>query len=211
MKALSPGRLLALALILLTAFGARAWDMGMGIGYSFTIGAMVPEARLKNADGFSLENKDAFRIGPMVEYHLKSGFAFDAGLYLTRYDSRLSDGDKTYNFGRTFIEVPLNIKFSRPIRFGEGFGLAPMIVTGPSLMFNVGRNRAGEYATQRRFQPGWNIGAGFDMAFLQVTVGYRFGLNNFLKRFPMRPDAEMRCNGIFVTAGFIFRPISLKL
>lgn len=34
---------------------------------------------------------------------------------------------------------------------------------------------------------------------------YRFGLNNFIKRFDMRPDAEMRCNGIFVTAGLILR------
>lgn len=211
MNAIFIRRLLATAIILLSVSGARAQDTGLGIGYSFTIGAIVPEARLKNADGFSVENKDAFRVGPMVEYHLKSGFAFDAGLYLTRYDSRLTDGYNSYNFGRTFIEVPLNVKFSRFIRFGEGFGLAPMIVTGPSLMFNVGRHHAGEYATQRRFQPGWNIGAGFDMAFLQVTVGYRFGLNNFIKRFDMRPDAEMRCNGIFVTAGFIFRPIALKL
>lgn len=72
-------------------------------------------------------------------------------------------------------------------------------------MFNVGRNHAGEYATQRRFQPGWNIGGGFDIGFLQVTVGYRFGLNNCIKRFDMRPGAEMRCNGIFVTAGLILR------
>mgnify|MGYP000009130401 CR=1 FL=1 len=203
MNAIFIRRLLATAIILLSVSGARA--QFSGFGYSFTLAGTIPDARLKNADGFSIENKEGFRVGPMVEYFLKNGFAFDAALYLTRYYTKLNDGNESFNFGRTFIEVPLNIKFSRYIRLGPGFALAPMIVTGPSLMFNVGRNHAGEYATQRRFQPGWNIGGGFDIGFLQVTVGYRFGLNNFIKRFDMRPDAEMRCNGIFVTAGLILR------
>lgn len=210
MNAILLRRLLATAIILLSVSGARA--QLYGIGYSISGGSTLPEARLKNADGFSVANKEGFRVGPTVEYMFKSGVAFDASLYFARYDIRLNDGNNSYNFGRSFIELPLNIKFSRYLIKAQNFALAPMIVTGPSFMFNIGRHHAGEYATQCRFQPAWNVGGGFElMGFLQVTVGYRFGLNNFIKRFDMRPDAEMRCKGIYVTAGFIFRPIVLKL
>lgn len=94
----------------------------------------------------SLSNRSGFSGGLVLEYQFKKcGFAPDIALLYTRYNTRLSlPGEKPRSFGRNFIEVPIHLKWKFWIPQTKDL-FAPMIYTGPSMMFRLDHNSGVNY------------------------------------------------------------------
>ena len=121
-----------------------------------------------------------------------------------RHNTRLvEEGEKPVSFGRNFIDIPLHLKYKFWLRSTYSL-FAPMIYTGP--VFSLRLDHDGSYPmTSKKFQPGWDVGIGFDIInFIQITGGYRFGLGNAVKNFVGFPDAELKTNGWNVSATLLF-------
>lgn len=195
-----------LIIVLLAAVFASAMNGAQAQWrYGFNFGGSISEASLDNADGYSLKNRSGFRGGLTLEYQSpRCGLAFDGSVLYERYNAQLTDNAMatTTDFGRNFIEVPLNVKYKFWLNAFNQL-VAPMVFTGPTFRFALDSKSAP--LTQQRFQPGWNVGAGFDAAnILQLSAGYRFGLGNACKSFAGRDDATLHSNGWFVQAVILF-------
>lgn len=169
-----------------------------------------------------LSNRSGFSGGLVLEYQFeKCGFAPDIALLYTRYNTRLIlPGQNPRSFGRNFIEVPIHLKWKFWIPQTKNL-FAPMIYTGPSLMFRLGHGDGVSYPysdcpadqacltmmsqvtfKSKVFQPGWDLGIGFDVInFIQITAGYRFGLGN---AFSSPSDVTLHTNGWNVAATLLF-------
>lgn len=158
-----------------------------------------------------IESGAGFRGGLTLEYQVPTlGLAFDASVDYLRYNIRLTSkrggvvDNKYTDIGRNFIEVPLNIKYK--FWLGNFHNLvAPMVMTGPSFMFNLDKQPENAPLTQKRFQPGWNVGLGFDIInFIQLNAGYRFAFGDAIKHSDILSNAKLRNKGWYVSATILF-------
>lgn len=172
--------------------------------YGFNSGGGFAGAKLKDAPALSVDNRSGFRGGLILEYQLPgSGLAFDGSVLYNRYNARIVKGQDMIDFGRDFIDVPLNVKYKFWISAVSDLA-APFVFTGPSFMFHTG-SKSESTIVINRFQPGWNVGIGFDVInFLQIQGGYRFGMGNAIHRFADSPDAGLRMSGWHVSAILLF-------
>ncbi len=95
----------------------------------------------------SLVNRSGFSGGLVLEYQFeKCGFAPDIALLYTRYNTRLAlQDEKPQSFGRNFIEIPIHLKWKFWIPQTKNL-FAPMVYTGPSMMFRLDHNSGINYA-----------------------------------------------------------------
>lgn len=173
--------------------------------YGFRFGGEFASAQLKNAPGYSLDNRSGFSGGFDLEYQFtKCGFAPDMAILYTRYNTRLKTEQKSpESFGRDFIEIPFHLKYKFWLKSTKKLA-GPMIYTGPSVMFRLNNNKSNPFAT-KRVQTGWDIGIGFDFVnFIQLSGGYRFGLGNALNSFAGFDTASLHTNGWQVDATILF-------
>jgi len=189
--------------IALMAFAAGCVECPAQLRYGFNIGGSLANTKLSDA-AFSADNKRGFRGGLTLEYQLPtSGLAFDGSVLYHRYNTKLKVNDERSDFGRNFIEVPLNVKYKFWMCSIRNLA-APFIYTGPSFMFHVDPKHS-EMASLNRFQPGWNVGVGFDIInFLQIQGGYRFGIGNAIHRSQLSPEASMHLSGWNISATLLF-------
>lgn len=178
--------------------------------YGINAGVSIAKPDLSGTVGTGavIESGAGFRGGLTLEYQVPTlGLAFDASVDYLRYNLRLANerGASDYtDIGRNFIEVPLNIKYK--FWLGNFHNLvAPMVMTGPSFMFNLDKQPENAPLTQKRFQPGWNIGLGFDIInFIQLNAGYRFAFGNAIKHSDLMGSAKLRNKGWYVSATLLF-------
>lgn len=194
-------------LILLVAAILVALNAGAQLRYGLNLGMDVARTSLGDAPGYGMVNRSGFRGGLMLEYQtFSSGLAFDGAVLYNRVNSRVRDeaGDGAVrSYGRNFIEVPLNVKYKFGLHALNDI-VSPMLFTGPSFMFNVD-GKKGTPLKQKRFQPGWNVGAGVDVVnFVQISAGYRFALSDGCDKFDGAPDATLHTKGWFVQAAILF-------
>ena len=174
--------------------------------YGFRFGGFFADATLRNAKDYKMVNRSGFSGGLMIEYTLPdTGFAADLAALYTRYSAKLEmPGGAQMSFGRNFLEFPLHLKYKfwLPVLYKT---VAPVVYTGPSLMVKTDRIREDSPYTTMRFQPGWDVGIGIDIInFIQVTAGYRFGLNNALKNMTGYESAVMHANGWNLSVSLLF-------
>ncbi|MDE6443487.1 MAG: PorT family protein [Muribaculaceae bacterium] len=172
--------------------------------YGFRFGGSFAKAHLDDAPGISLKNGSGFSGGLMLEWQMeKNGFAPDIAVLYTRYNSReVSAEASPVSFGRNFIEVPLHLKYKFFLSKTKNL-VAPMVYTGPSLMFRLDHKDATPLST-KAFQPGWDLGIGIDIInFIQLTAGYRFGLGNAVKE-STPAGMKLHTDGWNVAANVIF-------
>ncbi|MDE6794345.1 MAG: PorT family protein [Muribaculaceae bacterium] len=134
--------------------------------YGFRFGGDFAKASLGNADALSgaclaphtayepnnhkepvsLVNRSGFSGGLVLEYQFeKCGFAPDIALLYTRYNTRLAlQDEKPQSFGRNFIEIPIHLKWKFWIPQTKNL-FAPMVYTGPSMMFRLDHNSGINY------------------------------------------------------------------
>ena len=203
------------ALMALTGlFTTLSVDADAQLRYGFRFAGDIAKASLSKAGSSSvassdpgndlrLVNRSGFSGGLVLEYQFeKCGFAPDIALLYTRYNTRLALGDeKPHSLGRNFIEVPIHLKWKFWIPQTKNL-FAPMLYTGPSLMFRAGQDKGLPDFRSKVFQPGWDAGIGFDVInFIQITAGYRFGLGNALDT----PDGmTLHTNGWNIAATLLF-------
>ena len=181
--------------------------------YGINAGVSIAKPDLSGTVGTGavIESGAGFRGGLTLEYQVPTlGLAFDASVDYLRYNLRLTSerggvvDNKYTDIGRNFIEVPLNIKYK--FWLGNFHNLvAPMVMTGPSFMFNLDKQPENAPLTQKRFQPGWNVGLGFDIInFIQLNAGYRFAFGNAIKHSDLMGSAKLRNKGWYVSATLLF-------
>ena len=191
--------LLLLIAVLLSSLSATAQ-----LRYGFRLGGSFAKASLSDASGMTVRNGSGFSGGLLLEYQMEAnGFAPDIAVLYTRYSSRLIDEiSGPAGFGRDFIEVPLHLKYKFYLSSTNNL-VAPMLYTGPSLLFRLGKSNPGQMQT-KAVQPGWDLGIGIDIInFIQISAGYRFGLGNAVSRSAV-PGACLHTNGWNVAANLIF-------
>lgn len=202
-----------LAAVMITFMASTA---GAQFRYGINAGVSIAKPELSQvfADGGTipiLESGAGFRGGLTLEYQLPTfGLAFDLSVDYLRYNFRLTSerggvvDDKYTDIGRNFIEVPLNIKYK--FWLGRFHNLvAPMVMTGPSFMINLDKQPDNARLTQKRFQPGWNVGLGLDIInFIQLNAGYRFAFGNAVDHSFNMGDPKLRNKGWYVSATFLF-------
>lgn len=172
--------------------------------YGFRLGGDFAKASLSDAPGMSMKNGSGFSGGLLLEYQFENnGFAPDIAVLYTRYSSKLMDEvSGPAKIGRDFIEVPLHLKYKFFLSATNNL-VAPMIYTGPSLLFRLGKGNPEQIST-RTVQPGWDLGIGFDIInFIQLSAGYRFGLGNAVSESAV-PGVCLHTNGWNVSANIIF-------
>ncbi|MDE5976342.1 MAG: hypothetical protein K2G69_07325 [Muribaculaceae bacterium] len=135
--------ILLFVIALATAVGAEAQ-----LRYGFRFGGMFASARLKDTPGMSLNNRSGFSGGLLLEWQMeRNGFAPDIAVLYTRYNTRIAEnGGTPKSFGRNFIEVPLHLKYKFYISKTNNL-VAPMVYTGPSLLFRLGHSDATPLST----------------------------------------------------------------
>lgn len=173
--------------------------------YGIRIGGEFASAQLKNAPGYSLDNRSGFSGGLVLEYQMqKCGFAPDIAVLYTRYNTRLKPDSKSpSSFGRNFIEVPLHLKYKFWLKSTKNL-MGPMIYTGPSVMFRLDHGDS-QPLTTHKVQGAWDVGIGFDIVnFIQITGGYYFGLGNAANSMSGFPEATLHTNGWHVGATILF-------
>lgn len=192
--------LLTLSILLCAALPSEAQ-----MRYGFRFGGTFADASLKNAPDVSLINRSGFSGGVDFEYQSPvSGLAADVAILYTRYNSCFKFGDsQARSIGRDFLEIPLHVKYKFWLPSFHNL-VAPMVYTGPSLMFRLDSKRESPFVT-KGVLPGWDAGIGFDIVnFIQITGGYRFGMGNSVKNVAGAPDAGMHTNGWNVAATILF-------
>lgn len=192
--------ILWLAIMVFVSFPTRAQ-----LRYGFRFGGDFASVSLKNAEGYSIVNKSGFTGGVVLEYQFgKCGFAPDIAVVYARHSATLKpDGESNISYGRNFIDIPLHLKYKFWLKSTYNL-FAPMVYTGPVFSFRLDHNHARPMTT-KCFQPGWDVGIGFDIInFIQITGGYRFGLGNAVKEFAGQPDAVLHADGWNLAATLLF-------
>ncbi|MDE6511602.1 MAG: PorT family protein, partial [Muribaculaceae bacterium] len=182
--------LLLLMAVLLSSLSAAGQ-----LRYGFRFGGSFAKASLSDAPDMSIKNGSGFSGGLILEYQMESnGFAPDIAVLYTRYSARLIDEvSGPAKIGRDFIEVPLHLKYKFYLSSTNNL-VAPMISTGPSLLFRLGKANPEQMQT-KSMQPGWDLGIGIDIInFIQLSAGYRFGLGNAVSRSAV-PGTCLHTNG----------------
>ncbi len=193
-----------LCLLILFSVYLASLPAGAQLRYGFRLGGDFAKASLSDAPGMSMKNGSGFSGGLLLEYQFENnGFAPDIAVLYTRYSSRLIDEvSGPAKIGRDFIEVPLHLKYKFYLSSTNNL-VAPMVYTGPSLLFRLGKGNPEQMAT-RSVQPGWDVGIGLDIInFIQLSAGYRFGLGNAVSESAV-PGVCLRTNGWNVSANIIF-------
>ena len=158
--------------------------------YGIRLGGEISTARLSDAPGW-----DAKR---------GSGFALDASLLYTRSPLTVGNASGSWKAGDDMLHIPLHAKYKHWLRSAYDLA-APFLYTGPSLMVRLDGDTAGTPCPTCRVQPGWDIGAGFDLLnFIQVSAGYRFGLRDIASSAPPGQDISLRRDGVEVSVTILF-------
>lgn len=187
-------------IIMFFAFSATA-----RLRYGFRFGGDFVSASLKGAEGYSLVNRSGFTGGLDLEYQFpKFGFAPDIALLYARHNTQLKTFEGTlHSFGRNFIDIPIRLKYKFWLKSTNEI-VAPMVFTGPVFSFRLDHNNAYPLKT-KIFQPSWEIGLGLDIInFIQLSGGYRFGLNNVVDNFIGLPHSSLKANGWNIAVTILF-------
>ena len=198
-------RLYQRIMILVLMISGIAAEASAQLRYGFRFGGEFASASLKDAGNYFMRNRSGFSGGLDLEYQMPHcGFAPDIAVVYTRYNTQLESSETgQHNSGRDFIEIPVHLKYKFWLKSTKEL-FAPMIYTGPSVMFRVG-NGDSDVLKTKRVQADWDVGIGFDIInFIQISGGYRFGLGNTVDTFAGYPDATLRGNGWNLCATILF-------
>lgn len=171
-------------IILLCAFIA-AVNAQSQIKYGLLVGGEFtrPTGNLK------VEGGNGFVGGLQLEYNMPaSGLAFGTAVNYQR--RTIGDDIKP---GGDFLSVPVSVKYKFPLRALKELA-GPILLTGPDFAWRLGDGFG------KVFHFGWNAGIGFDIInFIQLSAGYRVGLNNI-----STTPTTVHDSGWFVNASLLF-------
>lgn len=173
--------------------------------YGIKLGAEFSHPSAKNSFDATIDGGSGFTGGLQLEYQMPvCGLAFgvsalyehrvmnvETPLYYRIYPDHPANAPNTTidKSGGDFLAVPIDIKYKANLGILHNL-VTPYVLTGPDFAFRL--NKAVGSSTHL----GWNVGGGIDIVnFIQISGGYRFGLNKIY---------GMRDNGAFVNIGILF-------
>lgn len=168
--------------------------------YGVRLGGDINTSAL-NKDGYSLGHVSGFSGGLTCEYQLATnGLAFDASLLYTRMGVILKQQERAWRMGNDFLQLPVHVKYKFPVKAWKQLA-GPFVYTGPSILLRLDSDAPDAPFTTPRWQPGWEVGAGFNIIdFLQISAGYRFGLNH---TFP-HSGLKTRSDAVNISVSILF-------
>ena len=193
------------AAMLLAVTAAAAPQAAAQLRYGIRLGGEISTAQLADAPGWDIKRGSGFCGGLACEYQFEaSGFALDASLLYTHSPVTVGNASGCWKAGNDMLHIPLHVKYKHWLRSAYDLA-APFVYTGPSLMVRLDSDADGIPCPTRRVQPGWDIGAGFDILnFIQVAAGYRFGLADIVSSAPPGQDISLRRDGVEVSVTVLF-------
>lgn len=192
-------------LILSSAVNANA-DFKFGVKAGLNINSLH-----FNQKSFDADNRCGFTAGVMTDFTVPViGIGFDLSVMYTRMNSYMNeayDEKVNENFGKNFIEIPLNLKYKFNIPAISQI-LSPYIYTGPTMALRLGSGDHNSFKT-KTVQMGWSVGLGLQLIkHLQVGAGYTFGINNIMKYVPQDyvevGELKVKNNYWTITAAWLF-------
>lgn len=182
--------------------------------YGIKAGLNVNKMHFDKNELFDADNKCGWTAGVTTEFTVPIvGIGFDLSVMYTRMNSELENNSSTVkddNYGKNFLEIPLNLKYKLSIPAAAAF-VKPYVFTGPTLAVKLDKNVKDALATKSA-QWGWNVGLGVELVkHLQIGAGYTFGINNIVDKVTDYTDAvgkpvdvKLKNNYWTVTAAYMF-------
>lgn len=202
----------SLIIAVLAVFGlSLTADAGFKIGPR--LGINVNKISFDKNMLFSGSNRCGFTGGVQVEYITKLNLGFDISVMYSYMDFDIdNESDNPLytmpDFGKNFIEIPLNIKYMIGIPAVSKF-FKPFIFTGPCVAIKL--DKGDNYWKTRTSQWTWNFGIGFEfIRHLQISGSYGLGINNLvdgksIDNIPIKTDnLKARNNYWTITAAWLF-------
>lgn len=199
--------LLIIALVAL--FGVAQANAGFRFGVK--AGLNVNQLHF-NQKTFDADNRCGFTAGVMGEVSLPIvGLGVDFSAMYTRMNSHVDEAEDqavSYNLGKNFIEIPVNIKYKFSLPVVSKF-LSPYLYTGPVMALKLDGGKDDNSFKTKTVQMGWSVGLGLQLInHLQIGAGYTFGINNVMKYVPQDyvnvGKLKVKNNYWTVTAAYLF-------
>lgn len=134
-------------------------------------------------ESFAVENLNAFKVGPMVEFVTPVlGLGVDAALLYSNEKMNVEnfEAKQLLEVNQHYLDVPVNLKY----KLGIISPLKLYVAAGPYMQFKVGKGdfKWEEFKTnfeEKKFSAGVNVGVGAEvLSRVQVGVNYRVKLTD---------------------------------
>lgn len=172
--------ILSVAIVVLSMISTEAFSQ-LRFGLKAEVGINKPSLK---KDLYSVENMNAFKVGPSVEFMLPIvGLGVDGSLLYSNEKMTVKDfkADKSLlEVSSHYIDVPVNVKY----KIGIISPLKAYLAAGPYAQFKVGGDefkweQIKSKVEDKKFQAGLNLGFGAEVINrLQVGFNYRLKLTD---------------------------------
>lgn len=196
-------RLVIALIVALCGIGAANAQVRFGL----KAGVNVNSFHLNNpVQSITKDNSCGYTLGLMTEFQVPIvGLCFDVSAMYTRMNSDVDVTDAKTDFGKNFLEIPVNIKykFQFPV-ISRVF--TPYLFTGPSFAMKLDKApKDASVYTNKGWQTAWNVGLGFELVHhLQLGASYGIGINNIAKHWVNTSNTKAKNNYWTVTAAYLF-------
>lgn len=131
---------------------------------------------------FDDSNRTGWTAGVTTEFTIPViGLGFDLSALYVRRNAKFADGEELYSANRSYIEIPLNIKYKLSIPAVSSI-IKPYVATGPSVSVLTSRKTVSNLYHNRGLDWAWNFGFGVELfKHLQVGANYGLGINKAMR------------------------------
>jgi len=176
-------------------------------------GDVVIEKPSFSTNVFHVENLNAFKIGPTMEFMFPVNLGIEAAVLYSNNKMDIRDVDQN-GIGSVvdeidfhYIDVPVNLKY----KLGIVSPLKIYMAAGPYARFLVSKDdftfaEIGDKVKAKDFQAGVNLGAGVDV-FDHIQVGVNYGIkltDNYSVDTPQWDEAFNNKDGIWSLSATIY-------
>lgn len=184
-------------------------DSQINTGYLFGVNLTTMSVRV-NGISYPAERPFAIHFGQYFEIPFNDNFAFEPALKFSAKGADYKIDSTDFSISPIYFEVPLNVKLrfgSRSVKvslyggpyFACGIGGYKIIPGGELKDIRYGKN---DYNDMRRFDIGYNLGAGISIKGFSVSVQYGVGLSDISPVSALNTEMKNQVIGItFRSAG----------
>jgi hypothetical protein len=201
--------LLKSGLVLILAVSFAQSDAQINTGYLFGVNLTTMSVKV-NGISCPAERPFAIHFGQYLEIPFNDNFAFEPALKFSAKGADYVIDSTDYSISPIYLEVPLNLKLkfgSRTVKvslyggpyFACGIGGYKIVSGGVLNDIRYGKN---DYNDLRRFDIGYNLGAGISIKGFSVSVQYGVGLSDISPVTALNTEMKNQVIGItFRSAG----------
>ncbi len=202
--------LLKSGLVIILAVSFAQSNAQINTGYLFGVNLTTMSVKV-NGVSCPAERPFAIHFGQYLEIPVNDNFAFEPALKFSAKGADYVIDSTDYSISPIYLEVPLNLKLkfgSRTVKvslyggpyFSCGIGGYKIVSGGVLNDIRYGKN---DYNDLRRFDIGYNLGAGINIKGFSVSVQYGVGLSDISPVTALNTEMKNQVIGItFRSAGY---------